>query len=208
MTTTEQAGLAFGPALQTKVVDHGWAVEGYASTWELDQVGDRVEPGAFRDSIAANPRPPLLWSHDQSRVIGRAEQLQETREGLWGRWKISRTRDGEDARQLLLDEAVGGLSIGYRVATKDLEHRGGVRHLRRVSLLEVSVCALPANLGARVTAVKAAPRRSLTREYLEAYVARLKAKQRIARMGPAEVERELAAMKLRLRTGLLGAPAR
>ena len=139
-----------------EVKDDGWGIEGLASTWELDEQGDEVQARRVRRDPAGQPRPPLLFSHDQAKVIGVATSLRETRDGLWGRWKLSRTELGRDVRELLRDKALDGLSIGFRCGPGDWEHdaRRGARQLKRISLYEVSVVALPANLGARVAAVK------------------------------------------------------
>jgi hypothetical protein len=150
--------------------DGGWSIEGLASNWELDEQGDQVEPGAFAETLVANPRPPLLYAHDTSKVIGVATSLRETRDGLWGRWKISKTQLGQDVRELLRDKAVDGLSIGFRCGPGDVEFKAGSRKLKRIALYEVSVVALPANLGARVSAVKAltgGPPASLLGQFLE-----------------------------------------
>ena len=145
--------LRLGGALELK--DDGWGLEGLASTYQLDEQGDEVQPGAFAETLLANPRPPLLYSHDQSQVIGVATSLRETREGLWGRWRISKTALGQDVRELLRDKALNGLSIGFRCGPGDIEFKNGARRLKRISLFQVSVVALPANLGARVATVKA-----------------------------------------------------
>lgn len=166
VTTTDVVGLRYGAALELK--EDGWGIEGLASTYDLDEVGDEVVPGAYAETLARNPRPPLLWSHKPDSVIGVARELKETPAGLFGRWKISRTAQGADVRQLLLDKAVDGLSIGFLVGRGDVEPaRDGVRRLKRITLMEISVVAMPANLGARIQRVKAAARRpSLVDDYL------------------------------------------
>jgi HK97 family phage prohead protease len=146
----------YGPVLECKAVDDGWRVEGFASDYEEDLQGDVVVPGAFTDSLARNPRPPLLFAHDQAKILGTPTELRETPAGLWGRWRISKTQLGADVRQLLLDKAVGGLSIGF-FAGQTRPGKSGLRELHRVDLFEVSVVGIPANPRARVTGVKARP---------------------------------------------------
>jgi HK97 family phage prohead protease len=140
--------------LKADAGDGVWRLEGLASTWELDAQGDEVQPGAFLESLGRAPNPPLLWAHDQAKVIGRAEVLRETPQGLWGRWRLSKTRDAADARQLMLDKCVDGLSIGFQVRPTDVEFRAGVRRLKSITLHEISVVALPAAHGARIASVK------------------------------------------------------
>lgn len=162
-------GVRDGGPLEIKEL--GWAFEGLASPfYEVDHAGDEVQPGAFLESLASNPRPPLLWSHDPSKVVGVPVRLKETPEGLWGEWRLSKTALGRDVRQLLLDQALNGLSIGYRIHPADAEHVRGVRKLKRISLYEISLVAMPAAHGARISRVKSLPEAPVS--YLAAFLER------------------------------------
>jgi len=183
-------GVRDGGELELK--DDAWRIEGLASTYQVDAMGDEIQPGAFLESLAKNPRPPLLWAHDTARVIGVAESLRETPDGLWGRFRLSRTRDAADVRQLCLDKAVDGLSIGFRVGPADMEFRGGLRRLKKIALYEVSVVALPAAPGARISLVKSLPAGAAP-SYLAAFL------ERHARRTELESQRrQLQLLRLRL----------
>jgi HK97 family phage prohead protease len=139
--------------MEMKASDDGWRVEGWASDYGEDLQGDVVIPGAFRETLARHPRPPLLFAHQHDKILGVPLELREASGGLWGRWKISKTSLGAEVRQLLLDKAVDGLSIGY-VPRQARPGKSGARELHQLDLLEVSVVAIPANPRALVTDVK------------------------------------------------------
>lgn len=135
-------------------------IAGYASVWlgEPDSYGDLVNPGAFSASLAEHRRrgtaPPMLWAHDQAQPIGTWTSLVEDATGLRVTGKLAlESNAGREAYALLQAKAVTGLSIGYveRAATN---LPGGVRRLEVIDLHEISVVALPAASGARITAVK------------------------------------------------------
>jgi HK97 family phage prohead protease len=132
--------------------DGGWEIAGLASTWwgEPDSYGDVVAPGAFAESIAERT---TKFFYEHREPIGRQLELREDERGLYGRWSIVPTTAGTDAYKLAKAGVLDSLSIGY--LAEDVEFRDdGVRILKRVTLLEVSAVALPANQSAVVTDVK------------------------------------------------------
>ena len=135
--------------------DEGWSFSGYASTFDnVDYGGDVVIRGAFTKSLARRV-PKLLWQHDMFEPIGKILSLNEDDHGLHGEFLLSRTARGHDAYQLLKDGAIDSMSIGY-IPESDTKTIDGVRQLKAVDLLEISLVSLPMNEEARVTAVKAA----------------------------------------------------
>ena len=135
--------------------DDGWSFSGYASTFDnVDHGGDVVLRGAFRSSLARRV-PKLLWQHDMFEPIGKVLDLEEDDRGLHGDFLISRTSRGHDAYQLLKDGAIDSMSIGY-IPHDDTKTIDGVRQLKAVDLLEISLVSLPMNDEARITAVKSA----------------------------------------------------
>ena len=141
--------------LDTKAAADGWTFSGYASTFgNIDDGGDVVLPGAFTDSLKTRPKPRLLWQHDSHEPLGVVLSMKEDARGLLGEWKISKTQRGADAYALLKDGAVDSLSIGY-IPTDSEFTDDGVRKLKSVELLEVSLVSIPMNAEALVTSVKA-----------------------------------------------------
>jgi len=143
--------------------DESGTIAGYASTWlgEPDSYGDVVAAGAYAASLAEHRRrgtlPVMLWAHDQSRPIGTWTDIREDATGLAVRGQLTlESAAGQEAYALLQAKAVTGLSIGY-VERKATQLPDGTRRLEAIDLHEVSVVALPAAPGARITQVKATP---------------------------------------------------
>lgn len=117
-----------------------------------DLVGDVVERGAFKRTIEQNPEVPILWQHDAWEPIGKGK-VSETYDGLLIEGKLALgVQRGREAHELLKEEALRGLSIGYD--TLDFNVQDEVRHLTEVRLWEVSLVTFAANPKAQVLSVK------------------------------------------------------
>jgi len=134
---------------------------GMASTFgNTDLVGDIILPGAFAESLRKVPpaRIKMLWQHDVREPIGVWDTMTEMRKGLQveGRLVLG-TQRGREAFELLRAKAIDGLSIGFSVpaGSAERDRTTGIRKLKAIDLLEVSVVTFPANLGARVANAKA-----------------------------------------------------
>ncbi|MBU6476149.1 MAG: HK97 family phage prohead protease [Alphaproteobacteria bacterium] len=151
----------FDAGFEVKFLAETGLFEGYASVFGVvDQVNDRIAPGAFRESLAAWAErknfPPLLWQHEASAPIGAWREMREDGHGLFVKGDLF-TRDiprAQEAYKLLKENVVTGLSIGYRAQESHIERKSGVRVLTKVDLVEVSLVTFPANAAARVTGVK------------------------------------------------------
>lgn len=154
--------------LELKESRDAWSFSGYASTFgNIDLGGDVVLPGAFAESLKVRPKPRLLWTHEQTEPIGVPLSLKEDERGLRGEWKISKTTRGHDAYVLLKDGAIDSMSIGYVPVDSEFTN-DGVRKLKSIDLLEVSLVAMPMNEEALVTSVKAAAEAKA--EWTSAYI--------------------------------------
>src|SRR4030095_1654395 len=150
------ATLAPQPVLEVKSGERGWEVTGYASVFDVVDLGnDVVHKGAFVDTMATNPRVRFLYAHDPQQVLGAPLSLAEDAKGLLGTWRLSKTRLGEEVHTLLEDGALDSFSIGYRPRDFDHDAKAGTRHLRAIDLYEVSLVSMPMLPEARVTAFKA-----------------------------------------------------
>jgi HK97 family phage major capsid protein/HK97 family phage prohead protease len=119
-----------------------------------DRVGDVITKGAFASTPA---RLPMLWSHDQSAVIGVWDSIDETPAGLQvkGRLLINSVEKAREVRALVTAGAVNGLSIGFK--TKQAAPRkGGGRVISALDLCEVSIVAVPSHPDARIQTIKSA----------------------------------------------------
>ena len=126
---------------------------GYAAVFDrIDNGGDVVRRGAFARSLAERKAVPLLWQHRDGTVIGQVERLAEDGRGLR---LIARLGSGEQAQSVaaqLKRGVIDGLSFGYRV--REAGRCGGMRELKELQLVEVSLVAEPMQPKARVHAVE------------------------------------------------------
>jgi hypothetical protein len=144
------------PIQEIKAAGDGtWEVSGYVSTFgTVDRGGDVVLAGAFDRALDDGRRIKFLYAHQQDQVLGVPLGWKVDDHGLWGRFKISRTRLGEDVHTLLKDGALDSFSIGFFIDDLDFDPETGTRLLKEIDLLEASVVAVPMNPDALVTAVK------------------------------------------------------
>jgi HK97 family phage prohead protease len=131
-------------------------IEGYASTWDLDQTNDIINKGAFTKTIAEgfmSKRIKMLWQHDAP--LGMPTEMFEDDRGLYVKAKISRTALGDDALELLRDKVVDRMSIGFSIPkNKSGFTDEGIRVISEVKLFEFSLVTFPANEAAHILAVK------------------------------------------------------
>lgn len=154
--------------LKSALSDDQGKIEGYASTFmgEPDAFGDIIMPGAYKASLAEHAErdtaPAMFWAHDQAEPIGRWLSLAEDDKGLKviGQLTLGTNR-GAEAYELAKDDALG-LSIGYTIPQGGADYKNGVRQLKQINLMEVSLVGLPASHTARITSVKSATQPDLS----------------------------------------------
>lgn len=129
--------------------------EGYASTWDKDLGGDQIIPNAFKKTIMERfPRKKIkvLWQHNEP--IGLPTHMEEDSKGLYVIGKLSKTRLGDEALELMKDGVVDQMSIGYDVVQDTLSDDGATRYLKELVLYEFSPVTFPMNPHADITSVK------------------------------------------------------
>lgn len=94
--------------------------------------------GVFADVLRAPHRVKLLRGHGENKVLGRATLLKETDEGLYAEFKVSKTREGDEALELVKDGALDQLSIGF-MPIKNRKRPDGVMERIKAHLAEVSL---------------------------------------------------------------------
>jgi HK97 family phage prohead protease len=120
---------------------------GYAAVFDRpDSGGDVVRKGAFADALKRAGEVPLLLQH-KGQPVGRIEHLSEDKRGLRVIAEVVDGRVGE-----LVRRGLRGLSFGYRV--REAKAGAGLRELRALDLVEVSLVARPMQRLARVHAVE------------------------------------------------------
>jgi len=155
--------------MTTKTLDFGFELkaskedgtfEGYGSVFNItDGGGDIVVPGAFADSLAtqktAGRMPAMLWQHRPSEPIGVYTSMEEDSVGLKVSGQLAlKTARGAEAYELMKMGALSGMSIGYRTRDDSYDRVTGVRTLKRVDLIELSLVTFPMNDASRVSSVK------------------------------------------------------
>jgi HK97 family phage prohead protease len=146
--------------LELKQLDDSGIFEGYASVFgNEDQGADIVAKGAFTASLRTRGATgiKMLYEHDCTMPIGRWLDLIEDDHGLLAKGRINlKLSKGAEVYEMLKDEILDGLSIGYRVVDSATE-RGNqaVRVLKEVDLREISAVLFPMNEEAVISAVKA-----------------------------------------------------
>ena len=129
--------------------------KGYASTWDKDQGGDIITPGAFTKTINERAgRVKILWQH--SEPLGVPTLMREDERGLYVEGKISKTRLGDEALELMRDGVVDQMSIGFSIpgGKSEWSEQDEARVIREVKLYEFSPVTFPMNENAYITGVK------------------------------------------------------
>lgn len=132
-------------------------IEGFASTADIDRVGDIVEP----EGVVVRGHLPLLWQHNSDMPIGTVEKWTATKKGIKFRARIAKV----DAPPLLknrLDEAwasvkaglIRAVSIGFRAIERAYMENDGV-HFQKWEWFELSLVTVPANPAATITQTRA-----------------------------------------------------
>lgn len=139
-------------------VEEDGSFSGYASLFgQVDLGKDRVEPGAFRNSIERRGTNGIrmLYQHDPAKPIGRWMDIREDGRGLFVHGRLSRTsRLAGEVLGLMRDRVLDGLSIGFRTVRSRTESKSGVRRILEADLWEISIVTFPMLPGARIETVK------------------------------------------------------
>lgn len=120
---------------------------GYASTFshitESDRQGDRVMPGAFKETIVEFKRNPvMLMDHRNSveNIVGRFSDIREDDKGLVVTGVLSNAPALAKLRFLLVEGSLRTLSMGGLFL-----YGPDGRTIEKVHLFEISLVAVPAN---------------------------------------------------------------
>jgi HK97 family phage prohead protease len=109
------------------------------------------ERGAI--NISDTSKVKLLLEHDPKQPIGRAQFFNETEEGIFASFKISKSSRGSDALIEASEELRTGLSVGVMVNAA--KPKNGVLYVSSADLLEVSLVQAAAFKSAAVTDIAA-----------------------------------------------------
>lgn len=110
------------------------------------------QPGSL--IIESGRKPKLMKYHDSTQIVGVVQALQETPEALLFTAKISASRDGNDALELVKDGAIDSVSVGVDPIDAGYDDAGNLIVAKGL-LREISLVAEPAYKDARITRVAA-----------------------------------------------------
>lgn len=130
--------------------------EGLASTFgNIDLVDDIVVRGAFKESVETKT-PVVLWQHDSRNPLGMPEEIRETEDGLFLKAKLPKDDTFVSGRVIpqIKVGSIRSMSIGFRIIEREFTDEG-IRLLKKVDLMEVSLVTFPANTLAAVSGFKA-----------------------------------------------------
>ena len=104
-------------------------------------------------NIPDSSKVKLLLEHDPKQPIGRAQFFNETEEGIFASFKISKSSRGTDALIEASEELRTGLSVGVMVNAA--KPKNGVLYVSSADMLEVSLVQAAAFKSAAVTDIAA-----------------------------------------------------
>lgn len=145
-------------AIELKMDEARMSFSGYASIFGgVDAYGDTIDPKAYDKTIKrkSSDRPiRMRWNH-YGPVIGKWTRMEVDEKGLWVEGELTPNHSvAKDVYASMQHGAVDGMSIGY--FPKKIEMLGeDKRLLKEIELVEISVVEDPADLGAKISDVKA-----------------------------------------------------
>jgi HK97 family phage prohead protease len=136
--------------------DDARTLEGWATTPEVDRMGDIVLPKGAEYELPI----PFLLDHDHSQVVGEVDRVEVTDKGIKFWASIKKIAEEGDAK-LLCDKAWSyikhglrkAVSIGFRPLEFDVLPNGGLK-FTSWEWYELSAVGIPAQPGAKITGTK------------------------------------------------------
>ena len=128
-------------------------IEGYASTTDIDRMGDVVPSSVWEKGLENYLKNPIILSqHDHDDPIGRMVEHKVDSKGLWIKARISAAAE---VFSLIKDEVLTAFSIGFRILDAEYNSAAEVFLIKEVELVEISVVSVPANQNTLFTLSKA-----------------------------------------------------
>lgn len=156
--TTFRGKLGRAETFTVKEMTDTGEFEGYASTFNnIDGGHDMMIEGAFSESLKTTPagQVKMLWQHQTDHIIGKYLEIREDSKGLFVHGKLNlKIAKAAEAYELMRDELIDGLSIGYRTVKDEIDRANGVRKLLKVDLREISVVTFPMDRNSTIGYVK------------------------------------------------------
>jgi len=132
--------------------------EGHAALFDIPNEFDEIVlPGAFKRTLHKHPkkRIRMLRQHQQREIIGVWQKIVEDDKGLFVRGKLlTELSIAKESLILMKEGALDSLSIGFRTIKDQFNTVKKLRELIELQLFEISLVAIPAQLGALITSVR------------------------------------------------------
>lgn len=124
-------------------------VEGYASTNDIDEYRDIIEPKAFEAALSRYMQYPMVChNHDWRNSVGVAEDCKVDSKGLWCRLRISAAEP--ELWTKIKEKVYRAFSIAGRIVKSEYDDEHKIRRITEIVLYEISIVGLPANRQARI----------------------------------------------------------
>jgi len=118
-------------------------IEGYASTNDIDRVGDVVPPQVWEAGLQNYLKNPIILAfHDHDDPVGRMVEHKVDNKGLWIKARISAAAE---VFRLIKDGVLTAFSVGFRVKDAEYNSAAEVFVVKELELIEISVVSVPAN---------------------------------------------------------------
>jgi HK97 family phage prohead protease/HK97 family phage major capsid protein len=124
--------------------DETIVVEGYASTNDVDRVGDVVPTSVWEKGLANYLKNPIILAyHNHQMPVGKMVEHRVDEKGLWIKASISDAAD--NVYKLIKKGILSAFSIGFRVKDAEYNSAAEVFLIKDLELHEISVVSIPAN---------------------------------------------------------------
>lgn len=144
---------------EIKAKGGGWSFEGYASKFGgIDSYSDMIHQGAYEETLQKRSMPVFMRFEHHSGMLppGKWSELKEDDTGLFVSGELTKGQSlATDIKASMEHGTLSGLSIGYRIPKNGSEEKEGVRHIKKIDLVEISIVQNPADSAALVTGMKA-----------------------------------------------------
>ena len=119
-------------------------IEGYASTTDIDRMGDVIPSSVWEKGIQNYLKNPIiLFQHDHDDPVGRTVEHRIDGAGLWIKARISAA--ATEVFDLIRDNVITAFSVGFRILDAEYNAVAEVFLIKEVELIEISVVSVPAN---------------------------------------------------------------
>ena len=131
-------------------------ISGLAVPYNVEAtVSDGTRVKIMRGALPVDgPAPKLLQNHDGTDIVGLVTARKDEEDGMYFTARISKTRAGDDAIELIKDGAIDAVSIGID-PIKATYDKAGVLVVKAARWRELSIVGEPAFADARITQIAA-----------------------------------------------------